>query len=487
MVFSLRINSHLTPATKMFIAPLSAGQTLFDASGIGIGIAVLLSFKGLQTPLPMGGNNVQIVTVNPGDSLWAISKRFGAALDELMRLNGMEEDTRLVPGQALIVPVKERIHVVQQGDNLWRIANRYGVPVETFVRLNGIVNPAVLYPGTLLRIPGTIDVHPKTTIEVNGYLQTRNPETDRMIVKNTARALTYFSIFQYIVQPDGSLVPPKAAAALEEIAQTDAVPMMVITNFKDGTFSAEVAHAIFSDAVAREKLIVQIEKTMQGKSYFALNVDFEHISPTERDSYTAFLKELTMRIHALGKLISTAVAPKTSGEQSGPWYEAHDYGAHGSIVDFVILMTYEWGWSGGPPMAVAPLPQVRRVLEYAMSVIPRHKIMLSAPLYGYNWTLPYKPGGKFAPTLSPQAAVELAREVGAYIQYDPLAQSPYYRYYDQEAHEHIVWFEDARSMQMKFNLIKQYQLRGMSYWVLGQSFPQNWALLEANFNIKKYK
>ncbi|MDF2816032.1 MAG: spore gernimation protein, partial [Paenibacillus sp.] len=333
---------------------------------------------------------MQIVTVNPGDSLWAIAKRFGVRLEELMRLNGMENNTRLVPGQALVVPVKERVHVVQQGDNLWSLANTYGVPVGALASMNGIVNPAELYPGTLLRIPGTVDDQPKMTIEVNGYLQPRSPENDRKIVKETARALTYFSIFQYIVQPDGSLVPPKAAAALDEIAKTDAVPMMVITNFKEGTFSAEVAHAIFSDAVAREKLLVNIENTMQAQSYFALNVDFEHILPSERDMYTEFLKELTGRIHAMGKLISTALAPKTSGEQVGPWYEAHDYGAHGAIVDFVILMTYEWGWSGGPPMAVAPLPQVRRVLEYAMSVIPREKIMLSAPLYGYNWTLPYK-------------------------------------------------------------------------------------------------
>ena len=32
-------------------------------------------------------------------------------------------------------------------------------------------------------------------------------------------------------------------------------------------------------------------------------------------------------------------------------------------------MTFEWGYTYGPPMAVAPLPQVRAVLDYAVSVI----------------------------------------------------------------------------------------------------------------------
>ena len=51
---------------------------------------------------------------------------------------------------------------------------------------------------------------------------------------------------------------------------------------------------------------------------------------------------------------------------------------------------------------------------------------------------------------------------------------------------HVVWFEDARSVEVKFNTVKAYGLRGVSYWVLGQEFPQNWALLRNRFNIRKY-
>ena len=46
-------------------------------------------------------------------------------------------------------------------------------------------------------------------------------------------------------------------------------------------------------------------------------------------------------------------------QNNGLWYEGHDYKAHGEIVDYVVIMTYEWGYSGGPAMAVSPIGPVR--------------------------------------------------------------------------------------------------------------------------------
>lgn len=427
---------------------------------------------------------MQIEVVNPGDSLWAIARRYGVTVGELVRVNGIDEPTRLVPGQALVIPTADTVHTVAPGDTLWLIARRNGVTPEEIARLNRLADPSQLTVGQRLVIPreGT-----KPTIEANGYLQPATPERDREIVAESGPHLTYMSLFQYIAEPDGSLTQPNDTAALAAIANTPAVPMMVITNFEEGTFSSERAQTILNNAEVRARLIDNISATMNAKGFYALNIDFEHLFPADREAYNAFLREVTARMHAEGKLVSTALAPKVSGTQAGRWYEAHDYPAHGEIVDFVIIMTYEWGWSGGPPMAVAPIPQVRQVLDYAVSVIPPEKIMMGAPLYGYNWTLPFVPGGRFAPTLSPQAAVRLARDVGAYIQYDWQSLAPYFTYYDHEGREHIVWFEDARSMQAKFDLIKDYGLRGISYWVLGQDFPQNWALLQANFQIRSLK
>ncbi|HKL94312.1 MAG TPA: glycosyl hydrolase family 18 protein, partial [Clostridia bacterium] len=217
-----------------------------------------------------------------------------------------------------------------------------------------------------------------------------------------------------------------------------------------------------------------------------IHFDFEFIPADLRDAYSTFINRAAQRLHAEGFMISVALAPKTSAGQVGQWYQAHDYGALGAVTDFVVIMTYEWGYSGGPPMAVSPINQVERVLRYALTEIPANKILMGQNLYGYDWKLPFVPGGQFAQALSPQRALTLARQYQVAIQYDNLAQAPFFYYVDSASARHVVWFEDARSIQAKFDLIKRLNLRGISYWKLGLPFPQNWLLLDDNFNIVKY-
>jgi len=135
-------------------------------------------------------------------------------------------------------------------------------------------------------------------------------------------------------------------------------------------------------------------------------------------------------------------------------------------------------------MAVAPVNQVRRVVEYAITEIPANKIHLGIPNYGYDWPLPFIRGVTRATTINNIQAVRIAIENGAIIQFDPVAQSPFF-YYWLEGVEHEVWFEDVRSLQAKFDLIREYELRGCGYWQIMQWFRANWLLLQNNFYILK--
>ena len=148
-------------------------------------------------------------------------------------------------------------------------------------------------------------------------------------------------------------------------------------------------------------------------------------------------------------------------------------------------MTYEWGYTYGPPMAVAPLPNVRRVVEYALTEIPAEKLWLGVPLYGYDWPLPFVQGRTRAQSLSPQEAVALAVRYGAEIQYDQQSQAPWFRYTDEYGGGHEVWFEDARSIQAKLALVPEYGLDGVGYWNLNRPFPQNWRVLNALYRIRE--
>ena len=146
--------------------------------------------------------------------------------------------------------------------------------------------------------------------------------------------------------------------------------------------------------------------------------------------------------------------------------------------------SYEWGYTYGPPMAVAPLPNVRQVLDYALTEIPREKIYLGIPNYGYDWPLPFRQGETAARSISNQEAVALAVRYGAEIQYDQQAQSPWFRYTAADGTAHEVWFEDARSMSAKLRLIQEYGLYGAGYWNLMRPYPQGWVVLNALYTIR---
>ena len=79
-------------------------------------------------------------------------------------------------------------------------------------------------------------------------------------------------------------------------------------------------------------------------------------------------------------------------------------------------------------MAVAPLNQVRRVVEYALTQIPAEKIDLGIPNYGYDWPLPFERGVTKAATINNVQAVRIAVEHGAEIQFDMVAESPFFTY-----------------------------------------------------------
>jgi spore germination protein len=116
--------------------------------------------------------------------------------------------------------------------------------------------------------------------------------------------------------------------------------------------------------------------------------------------------------------------------------------------------------------------------------MPRYKIFMGFQIYARDWLIPHVRGQE-AETFSNHEALERAIRYGVNIQYDRVAQSPFYRYRDAQGRQHEVWFEDTRSAQAKFDTVKGYRLGGISYWALGYPYPENWTLLEDNFSIRK--
>ncbi len=426
---------------------------------------------------------LQIHVVRSGQSLYGISQAYGISYQSIAQANEIPDPSKLVVGQALVIPIVGRYHWVQSGQSLWSISRMYGMNYNELARVNRISVSASLPVGLRLYIPPK----PKTTIDVLLYVEPRTPVAQTMIneVRNRVGSLTYLAMFSYRANRDGSLDAPSIDNIPNIARSAGVVNALVVSNLEEYQFSADLAHALFIDESAQNQLFGNIIQIANDVGYKDIHFDFELLRAEDRELYNTFLRRARDRFKAAGLMLSTAIGPKTSDVTTGI-YGAHDYAFHGDILDFTALMTYEWGYMYSTPQAISPIGPVRNVVQYAVSVIPRSKILLGQNLYGYDWTAPYPPqGGTPARAVSPQQAIAIALRENAQIEYDYQAQAPFFRYRDDAGVLHEVWFEDARSIQAKFDLIKQFNLRGIMYWKLGLSFPQNWLLLTDNFNIRK--
>lgn len=418
-----------------------------------------------------------IHVVARGESVYLISGYYGVSPDKIVSDNGLANPDQLSVGQALVVMDQPTGHTVAAGESLYTIAYSHGVTLAHLLQANPQFSAAsVIYPGQVLAIPA------KTmrlgAIEVNGYAM---PTTSMSVLNRTLPYLTYLSIFSYAVNPDGSLNTVEDVPLIRAARQAGVAPVMVITN---RGFSSDVASSVLYSMQAQERLLTNVLQILRAKNYHGLNIDFEYVYPSDRQSYNNFISRTVNVLGREGYKVSTAVAPKLTATQAGLQYYAHDYPSLGALADRVILMTYEWGFTYGPPMAVAPLNEVVRVLDYAVTAIPRRKILMGMPNYGYDWTLPYTQGTA-ARVVSNAGAVRLAFDIYADIRFDSLSQTPYFNYYDANGSRHVVWFEDARSIYAKLQLPARYGLAGVSYWTIGAFFPQNWLVLHALYDTVK--
>lgn len=421
--------------------------------------------------------------IERNDSLYQIANTYGTTIEALVEANELETPDQLVIGQTLVIPIIGQFYFLQPGDSLYEVSQKFNIPLEQLAAVNRIPLQNVLPVGYRIYIPPA----PKQTIRSLAYIEPRGDEVSPQL-QNAARMsaplLTNLMPFSYQVNRDGSLKPPPLDN-LKQIAESQGSSLaLVVTNLEDFAFSEELGHIILNVQAVQDRLIDHVVNTAVNEGFSTIHFDFEFLRPEDRDAYIQFLQRVKARLENSDILLSVALAPKISDAQEGQWYVAHDYKGIGAVADYVVLMTYEWGYSGGPPMAVSPINEVRKVVDYALSVIPKDKIMLGQNLYGYDWTTPFVEG-TVAKAVSPQEAIRIARLNHAQIEFDPGAQAPFFIYYDNERKRHEVWFEDARSIQAKFNLIKEKDLRGIAYWKLGIPFPQNWLLLQDEFNIVK--
>jgi spore germination protein YaaH len=311
-----------------------------------------------------------------------------------------------------------------------------------------------------------------------------------VIIAPRIGSYTDISAFSYTIERDGSLTAndPVTDAVLVDFARLNGLKVIPTIS---STWEATNVSRVLKDPTLRANHINAIMKVARLSVVDGIDLDYENLAPEMRQPFTDFVSTLAGLLHREGKTLSVTVPARISNDDGCVICKFADYAALGSAADQIRIMAYEYHTKSPPPAPNAPIWWVRRVVEYAVSLVPRQKVVLGIHLYAYDW------GGKETPAMWWSDVQRLRERYGGqvtFVESDgtglvgesmlkysiPLGQ-PCARFKPEcvrpPREEHTVWFVDARYVALAWDIVKEYQLGGIVMWRPGGEDPDIWQVL----------
>ena len=284
---------------------------------------------------------------------------------------------------------------------------------------------------------------------------------------------TWFSI-----DSAGNIISNVDSNLLNFAIQNDIPLMPLIVN---QGFRTDVAESLLSEPSVRERIADSILKLVLDGNYVGINLDFEGPFVSVRDGYTKFVELVCAKLHNYGKIVSVDVVSKTEEKFTG-WAGVYDYAELGEVVDYFVIMGYDYSGRLDPPGPVAPKWWVEETIKFAISsgVKPK-KIILGIPFYGRWWKGNEQGRGIYHP--------ELRRVIAKYNlkkKWDGKAKAPYFKFRDENGVENIIYFEDERSLSEKISLVNKYNLAVIAIWRLDGEPDEFWKVIEVKLKPKEF-
>lgn len=347
----------------------------------------------------------------------------------------------------------------------------------------------MFFPAVLLAAqsapPPPASAHPLTAL----FYMTGSPGSIRDFFAHSSQVGILVPTW-YQVDENG-LVSGGPEPAVLARAQSEKLPVMPIV----ALMNKQKFHLLATNPAAQAAMNQALVRECRLHGYIGFQFDFENIAWTDRDNLSALVKASAATLHAAGLQLSIATVPNAPGYPGSggfaqwiytDWRGAYDLAALAKSVDLVCLMTYDQHTLWTMPGPVAGWGWTVENLKYALQQVPRNKLSLGIPLYGYHWyagaPIPPPPGStvyKPNPTgvyISAPDALQLAHDWGGKIQWDPVDRTAWFWFYRGQMRE-WVFFTDRRTFQERYNLARQYGLEGFCSWVLGMEDPSVWSVL----------
>lgn len=293
----------------------------------------------------------------------------------------------------------------------------------------------------------------------------------------------------YQVNADG-LVTGAPNPAVLDVALRDKVPVMPIL----ALFGKKTFHDLASSPEAQERMNEAMARECKLHGYTGFQLDFENLLWTDRDLLTALVRKSSEALHKAGLQLTIATVPNAPGYPGSggfakwiytDWRGAYDLAELAKSADLICLMTYDQHTRWTTPGPVAGWQWTVDNLDYALKSVPREKLSLGIPLYGYHWftgapTTDKSSGDEkpnpMADYISTPDALQLAAAYKGKIEWDSVDRDSYLFFYRDQMREWI-YFTDLRTFRERYQLMEDRGLEGFCSWVLGSEDPEIWTFL----------
>jgi spore germination protein YaaH len=295
----------------------------------------------------------------------------------------------------------------------------------------------------------------------------------------------------YRADPEGTVTggPNDAVMTAARNHHVPVMPIVVNPGFNEENF-----HTLLLSDTARGRMIGMLIAECKKNGYTGIQFDFEHIFDTDRDRLSQLVREAAKAMHAENLQLSIATVPNAPGPP-GPnagafskwifanWRSAYDLKAIGEAVDLVCLMTYDEHTRYTPPGPVAGYLWTLENLEYALRVVPKEKLSLGIPVYGYRWYAgAVSADDKPNPALVTVGASDVDTLIQSFhpeVQWDATDRASWFWFYRDQTRE-WVFYTDLRTFRARYDLVTSRGLQGFCSWVLGKEDPAIWDFLPSH-------
>ncbi len=275
-----------------------------------------------------------------------------------------------------------------------------------------------------------------------------------------------------------------------EVARRQHVPVMPIV--VNPSFNQEMFHNFLTNSGAEDHLVAALIAECKKNGYIGFQFDFENVFWTDRTLLTKLVERAATALHAAGLQLSIATVPNAPGYPGTGgfahwiyenWRGAYDLQALAKFADLICLMTYDEHTRYTPPGPVAGYSWTLKNLNYALQFVPKEKLSLGIPVYGYRW-FAGDPGKENRPSISAASigSPEIQQIVATYhphVEWDPEDRTSWFYFYRDSMRE-WVFYTDARTFEARLKLVADGELQGFCSWVLGEEDPLIWSVLPAH-------